>query len=151
MQTLLDTPHSLFSYAPLFRTLRAPTLSDLTGDFEAALVGPAWFCAVSRVSLRFGGLPDWFGKRFDGAGRGINLLGTEGALREALPMRVSVVPSLLDGNPVAAVRYAADAPFPWRYVVDELRVADERTLLGMTLLDLPVARRFALPFLLRRP
>lgn len=42
------------------------------------------------------------------------------------------------------------APFPWRFVRDELRAVDAPTLLGMTVVDLPVLRHLAFPFLLER-
>ncbi len=44
----------------------------------------------------------------------------------------------------------ASGPLPWRWVTDELRALDDRTLLGMTRIDLPGLRGLAFPFLLER-
>lgn len=150
MATTLPAPHPFFSYGRLFRDLAAPGLADLNGDFQSALVGPGWFQSVSRFSLRYGGLPDWYGKRFDAAGKGINLLQQHGAFQTTMPMQVRVEPSRLDGKPAAVVHYGSASPLPWRHVIDELRVLEGDTLLGMTLLDLPLMRGLPLPFLLYR-
>ena len=55
-------------------------------------------------------------------------------------MQCRECPSSLDGGPVAALSYGADGPVPWRWVTDELRALDERTLLGMTVINLPLLR-----------
>jgi hypothetical protein len=138
-----------FAYGRLFRGLSAPALGALTGDFEASFVGPAWFRSLSRAGVSMGGLPGWFGKRFDGEGQGMNLLRRDGALATVMPMEVRLEASRLDGAPVAAVHYALGTRLPWPYVIDELRVWEGSTLLGMTLLDVPGLRGVGLPFLLR--
>jgi hypothetical protein len=133
-----------------FGTLAPPALADLAGDHRAAFVGPSWFRALSRFSLSNGGLPNWYGKRFDGQGNGINLLGAKGALQAVMPMTARIEASRLDGKSVAAIHYAPESPFPWRHVIDELRVLDAGCLVGMTLFDAPFLRRMGLPFLLYR-
>src|SRR3546814_20332727 len=65
-------------------------------------------------------------------------------------MRLGEDASWADRRPVAVVSYAADAPRPWRWIRDEVRVLDADTLLGMTFTDGPGVRRLGLPFLLRR-
>jgi len=63
-------------------------------------------------------------------------------------MELHRAPSYRDRRPCAELRYHVG--FPWRFVVDEIREVDGETLLGMTRLDLPVARRFTFPFILQR-
>ena len=58
--------------------------------------------------------------------------------------------SLADGKPCAVLRYGAESPFPWRHVTDELRSLGDGKLLGMTVIDVPVLRGLAFPFLLVR-
>lgn len=77
------------------------------------------------------------------------------ALTQALA-RVTPGLSQVDGRPGLALHYngmaqaGVPAPFPWRFVRDELRAVDAPTLLGMTVVDLPVLRHLAFPFLLER-
>ena len=58
------------------------------------------------------------------------------------------------GKPGVALHYVPQdgkpAPTPWRWVRDELRAVDDDTLLGFTVVDLPLLRRMAFPFLLTR-
>ncbi len=150
MQNTRPAARPFFSYGKIFGRLSAPVLGELVGDFEAELRGPAWFRAISRFSLNLGGLPQWYGKRFDGEGQGVNLVMPKGSVETTMPMQVRVEPSTLDGKPAAVVHYAADARFPWPHVIDELRSWEANTLLGMTLVDVAGLRRFALPFLLHR-
>jgi hypothetical protein len=69
-------------------------------------------------------------------------------------MRVTPGRSRLDGRDGVELVYLPEdgrpAPLPWRWVRDELRAVDADTILGMTVVDLPLLRRFAFPFLLRR-
>jgi hypothetical protein len=44
--------------------------------------------------------------------------------------------------------YPAGSPFPWPWVIDEIRQLDPTTLLGMSLTTLQWMPRLALPFLL---
>lgn len=130
--------------------LRAPEPSELVGDLEASFVAPLKRLAPAGLGLV--GLPRWYGKRFrqDGAGlAGVNLLRTDSGLVETLPMTVRSEPSLADGRPTLAISYAADAPRPWRWVRDELRVLPDGTFVGMTFVRRPVVRVLGgTPFLL---
>jgi hypothetical protein len=94
------------------------------------------------------GLGGWWGKHFTADGSGMNLVRRGGELRRIFPIRLVPAPSLLDGRPCLSVRYKPECPYPWPHVVDELRSLDERTLLGMTMVNTGVLRKLALPFLL---
>lgn len=133
--------------------LPTPTTADLVGDWEADFVRPLRHVAPAGLGLV--GLPRWYGKRFVREGdrvEGVNLLRTDGAqLHETMPM--SLVPglSLIDGLPSLVVSYAPGTRRPWPWVRDELRVRPDGSLLGMTLVDLPVLRLVGgTPFLLHR-
>lgn len=121
---------------------------SLIGVFRAAFTGPAWLRAIAGPGLWPLGLGGWWGKTFDSAGQGFNLVRRGGQLQPRLPIRLSHAASRLDGQPCLAVAYAATAPFPWRWVVDEIRQLDAEVYLGMTLAALPGVRGQALPFLL---
>lgn len=145
--------HTVASLRRQWVALAAPRLEDLAGsDFEAAFVSPLRYVGPPGLTLL--GLPRWFGKRFRGTGTrltGVNLLLGDGGVTERLPMWVEIGPSLADDEPAALVHYAVDAPRPWRWVRDELRVLDDRHLVGMTYVDLPGLRRLSrVPFLLAR-
>lgn len=130
----------------------APT--DLVGDWEASFVRPLTRIAPPGLGLL--GLPNWYGKRFravEGEVSGVNLLRADGddALRETMPMSLSVQPSLVDGTPTLTVSYAPGTRKPWPWVRDEFRPRGEGILVGMTVVDLPGMRAVGgTPFLLTR-
>lgn len=139
----------------LFTSLEPPASAMLHGFFRATFIGPAWLRAVGRPSVELSGLPGWQGKRFLGADAATNVLLRRGTTTEALAMRLRTGASQVDGRTGVALHYvpSADgtpAPIPWRWVRDELRAVDDDTLLGFTIVDLPVLRRMAFPFLLTR-
>lgn len=138
----------------LFSTLPPPDAALRHGFFRARFIGPAWLRASGRPSVALSGLPGWQGKRFLNADDATNVLKKGDALVQALAMRVTPGTSQVDGRPGLALHYVAQdgvpAPFPWRFVRDELRAVDADTLLGMTVVDLPVLRHLAFPFLLER-
>lgn len=132
--------------------LPAPALEDVVGDLCAEFVTP--LRRLAPLGLGLVGLPRWHGKRFAPTGpgelAGINLLRAPGGgFEERLPMRAVLGAGLADGRPAVIVTYAADAPRPWRWVRDELRVLDDGVLVGMSYVDRPLLRRGGLPFLLR--
>lgn len=143
-------------------SLDAPDPNDLRGDHEAVFVRPLG--RVAPVGLGLVGLPRWFGKRFTSgdpsaeAGAearypsGTNLLRTaDGGLAEVMPMLVREGMSLLDGRPAVVIEYAPGTRRPWPWVRDELRRLDDTTLVGMTVVDVPVFRWMGgTPFLLRQ-
>ncbi|MBA4283904.1 MAG: hypothetical protein C0434_00025 [Xanthomonadaceae bacterium] len=142
---------------------RYPALPEPTalpvGDFEARLLGPAWFRHFARLGLAVGGLPRWHGKRFRADGSGVNLLrpASDGAPQvERLAMQLRLDRCRLDGRGVVRVGYDAAAVFPWPAVVDELRpwpAAGHEVWLGMARTDWRWSRGLSalrLPFALVR-
>ena len=134
--------------------LPAPALEDVVGVLRAEFVAPLRHVAPAGLGLV--GLPRWYGKRFTAFGPG-ELTGTNlvrvrhgSGFEERLPMRAVLGAGLADGLPAVVVTYAGDAPRPWRWVRDELRVTDAGVLVGMSYVDRPLLRRGGLPFLLHR-
>jgi hypothetical protein len=145
---------SLSALGAAFRAAPEPTLADLVGEHAAEFIGPGWLRAVAPTGLRILGMPGWCGKRFepdsgDGVLDGVNLLRSGERLIDSIPIKAAVGLSRMDGRPVLAVTYPADARFPWPHVVDELRPLGSDVLLGMTI-GIPRFRAVAIPFLLRR-
>ena len=138
----------LRSFRKLFLTLPLPEDGGLTGIFRAEFVGPSWLRATAPPALALGGLGGWWGKQFDGAGRGMNIVRRDGALSHTMPVALSVADSLVDRRPCLKVTYPTGSPIPWPLVVDELRFLDDDTLLGLTILNAGPLRRVAFPFLL---
>ena len=58
--------------------------------------------------------------------------------------------SFIDGREGLALHYQPGNPFPWMYIVDEIRLVDGQTLLGMTLANLRGLRSLAFPFILKK-
>ena len=140
--------HSLRGFRRLFITLPVPDAATLSGTFRAEFVGPGWLRKIAPTALVLGGLGGWWGKQFAGDGRGTNIVHRDGVLAPVMPVDLGLADSLIDRRPCVAVTYPAGSPFPWPWVVDELRFLDDDTLLGLTLLNLRGARRVAFPFLL---
>lgn len=134
----------------LFSNLPAPDAAMRRGFFRASFIGPRWLRMTGGPSVALSGLPGWQGKRFLSADSATNMLKKNGKLTQALSMTVVAGLSQVDGKPGVALHYGADARIPWRWVRDELRRVDEHTLLGMTVINLPVLRHLAFPFLLER-
>lgn len=139
----------------LFSSLKPPAAAMRHGFFRAAFIGPAWLRLSARPSLEVSGLPGWQGKKFLGADDATNILKKGDALVEALAMHVTPGISQVDGQQGVALHYVPGtdgkpAPLPWRWVRDELRAVDDNTILGFTVINLPLLRRMAFPFLLIR-
>lgn len=145
---------SLGELKQLFTSLPAPHPAMRQGFFRASFVGPAWLRLSARPSLELSGLPGWQGKKFLNADDATNILRKGDKLSESLAMRVTPGTSQIDGKQGLALHYVPQngkpAPAPWRWVRDELRAIDDNTILGMTVINLPVLRHFAFPFLLTR-
>ena len=145
---------SIGALKKLFSSLPPPAPDMRRGFFRASFIGPAWLRATGRPSVAVSGLPGWQGKKFFNADDATNVLKKNGALVEALAMRVTPGISRVDGRQGVALHYVPQngvpAPLPWRWVRDELRAVDANTLLGMTVIDLPLLRHLAFPFLLVR-
>lgn len=145
---------SLAELRRLFSSLPPPDAALRHGFFRATFIGPAWIRLSARPSLELTGLPGWQGKKFLTTEAATNVLKKRGNLVQALAMQVTPGVSAVDGKPGLALTYPPQngrpAPFPWRHVRDEMRVLDADTLLCMTIVDLPLLRHFAFPFLLTR-
>ncbi|MBP8055712.1 MAG: hypothetical protein KA314_07700 [Chloroflexi bacterium] len=141
---------SLPAFRRLFRTLSAPLLESLCGEFHSEIVGPAWMRWIAPPALVMGGLGGWRGKLFDDTGQGVNLVNRRGQMKQVLPMQLARQASLIDQQPVIAVTYAASAPPPWPWIIDELRQLNAQTVLGMTVATRLGLHRVAFPFLLHK-
>ena len=138
----------LSSFKPLFTTLAPPALASLQGVYRGQFTGPLWLRLTAAPSLVLAGLGGWWGKTFPGDATGLNLVLRHGRLQPCFPIRLALLPSLVDGKPCLAVHYTAECPFPWPHVIDELRCLDDTCLLGLTIINLGFLRRLAFPFLL---
>ena len=136
---------SLRDFPKLFASA---AIYDLQGIYRASFVGPGWLRATAGPAIAIGGLGGWWGKRFKEDGRATNLVRRGGKLESRLPMRLIATTSVLDGRPTLALIYSAENPFPWPYVVDELRALDPVTFLGMMHINAGPLRKIAFPFLL---
>jgi hypothetical protein len=124
----------------------------MQGIYQAVFVGPWWLRTIAGPGLYPLGLGGWWGKQFDGSGQGTNIVRRDGRLSPKLPVALAERSSLIDGRPCLAVIYPPESPFPWPWVVDELRSLDDERLLGMTLVARRPLYKIALPFqLTRRP
>jgi len=120
----------------------------MRGAYQAAFTGPWWLRTIAGPGLYPIGLGGWWGKQFDGHGQGSNIVRHGGKLTTKMPVRLAEEPSLIDGEPCLVVLYPPESPFPWPWVIDELRLLDDNRLLGMTLVTRPPLNKIALPFLL---
>lgn len=141
---------SLSHIRQVFNELEPAPVQVREGFFRACFIGPWWLRASAGPSVALSGLPGWQGKRFLDADTATNVLRTASGSVEKLRMQCREGASLVDGRQGVALHYGKDAVLPWRWVVDELRVLNEDTLLGMTVINLPVLRHLAFPFLLQR-
>ena len=141
---------SLTGLRRLFRDLPAPAPAMRAGFYQARFIGPWWLRSSGPLGVALGGLPGWQGKRFLSPDSATNVLARRGVQTECLHMHCSEGASPMDGRPSVQLHYGAQAPRPWRWVRDELRVLDSHHLLGMTVIDLPGLRGQAFPFLLQR-
>lgn len=141
--------HKLRDFPNLYRTLSIPDSAALSGYYRGSIPGPAWFQSIVRPLLAISGLGGWWGKYFDGDGNGTNLVEREGRLQQRLPVRAVNITSLVDSKPALALQYLPDNPFPWPFIVDELRQLEPGLLLGMMVVNISFLRRLAFPFLLQ--
>lgn len=148
--TALNPSASISELKQLFSSLPVPEPAMRQGFFRARFVGPFWYRPFGFPGTHLAGLPFWQGKKFLTADTATNILRKGDGVAEYLGMTVVAAPSLVDGKPGVSLRYGTQAPWPWRWVRDELRALDDRTILGITIVDLPLLRHFCFPFLLVR-
>ncbi|MDV8001382.1 hypothetical protein [Rhodococcus sp. IEGM 1408] len=145
LPTTLGALRTLFTQATPATNLPEP------GDYRISFIGPAALRVAAPRAIALGGMPGWQGKRFGDGGTAVNLLDDgNGSNREALPMRVTLERSWLDGLPTIVCSYGSDGPVPWRWVRDEFRALDDRRLLGLTFVGGPWSKVAAAPLLLTR-
>lgn len=137
------------SYIKLFESLPCPQAEQVNDCFLAEFIGPGWLRWLAPKLLPLGGLSGWEGKSLR-AEKAINLLRREGQLIEAIPMVRNESKSVLAEGDVLCLSYDKRAPVPLRALRDELRMLDDDTLLGLTVIDIPLLRKFPMPFLLKR-
>jgi hypothetical protein len=139
---------SLGEFPDLCASLKAPKISDFAGNYRGTFVGPGWLRVSAGPALAVSGLGGWWGKHFEADGRAVNLVQRGGKLEARFPMQLVEVISTFDGQPGLALHYGEENPFPWPYIVDELRQLGEGAFLGMTYVNTRALRGLAFPFLL---
>lgn len=133
-----------------FKTLAPIPITMRQGFYRASFIGPWWLRLIAPPSIALSGLTHWQGKKFIDDATATNILKHNSGLIEKLSMSCVEQTSLVDGRHGVVLLYGMQAPLPWRWVVDELRVLDENTLLCMTTINLPLIRHFSFPFVLSR-
>lgn len=141
---------SIKDFRILFHTLPVPEASSIRGTYRASFVGPAWLRASATPALAITGLGGWWGKEFHGDGTAINIVLRAGKFSTRFPMEFVKDRSFIDHKDGLALHYQRGSPFPWMYVVDEIRRVDENTLLGMTIPNVNGLRNLAFPFILQK-
>lgn len=141
---------SLKEFRSLFQSLQVPDPATLSGRWRAEFVGPAWLRASAGPALALSGLAGWWGKDIFPNGSAVNILLHNGNFSTRFEMYFLSEPSRIDGQPGLSIRYAQGNPFPWMFIVDELRRVNAATLLGLTIADVSGFRGMAFPFLLTK-
>lgn len=139
---------SLFEFPEYFSSLAAPRAESLQGLYSGSFVGPAWLRRLAGPLLAITRMGNWLGKDFDAEGRAINLVRTKEGIVQKFPMQLVEQESLIDGKPGLALRYESNNPFPWPWIIDELRSIQHDLVLGMTITQIGPLARLPLPFVL---
>jgi hypothetical protein len=139
---------SLTDFPEYFSSLEVPEPGSLPGLYKGYFIGPTWLRKLAKPLLVITGMGDWRGKSIDPHGNIINLVSTKRGLERKLPMKVIEQTSLIDGKPGIAFSYDASNPYPWPWVIDEMRSIGENWVLGMTLIQWGPLVRLPLPFVL---
>ena len=150
MQIAEFNQYPLRKFRDLFASLSVPEAASIRGKYHAAFVGPAWLRTSAGPSLQITGLGGWWGKEFHDDGTAINIVLRAGQFSTRFPMKFVNAKSFIDGRDGLALHYQPGNPFPWMFVVDEIRCMDESTLLGMTLANVSGLRGMAFPFILQK-
>lgn len=137
------------NFRSLFSELTIPEKDTLDGFYKGFFVGPGWLRKMAGPLLVITGLGGWWGKKFNGDDTAINLVKKEEQLKPKFPMHLVDTPSLIDGNPGLTLHYDKENPFPWPFIVDELRQLEPGIYLGMTYIRLKPLFLISLPFLLQ--
>jgi len=140
---------SLFDFPEYFSSLAAPRADALQGLYQGTFVGPAWLRRMAEPLLVITRMGKWLGKDIDAGGRAINLVRTNEGIVQKFPMQLVEQVSLIDGNLGLALSYEASNPYPWPWIVDELRSIQPELVLGMTITQIGPLARLPLPFVLQ--
>ncbi len=141
---------SLKQFRDMFTSLSIPIPNEIRGKYRAAFVGPGWLRASAAPALAITGLGGWWGKEFFSDGTAINIIFHAGNFSTRFSMKFVQAQSFIDKRGGLALHYQKGNPFPWMYVVDEIRRLDENTLLGMTIANVRGLRGLAFPFILQK-
>ena len=145
---LNQTPFGKFR--EIFSNLQIPEPASLIGVYQASFVGPAWLRTSADPALALSGLGGWWGKEFFENGTAINIILKGGIFSNRFSMKLISTPSFIDRQAGLYLHYQPGNPFPWMYVVDEIRQLDQNNLLGMTMANVTGLRGLAFPFLLQK-
>jgi len=140
---------TLKQFRNLFIALPVPESASIRGIYRASFVGPSWLRTSAKPALALSGLGGWWGKEFHTDGTAVNIVLRAGSLSTHFPMKLVKTESFIDGKKGLALHYQAGNPFPWMYIVDELRHIDDTNLLGMTIANLKGLRQLSFPFILQ--
>jgi len=140
---------ALFEFPEYFSSLPVPRIDSLQGVYKGSFVGPSWLRGLAVPLLVITRMGKWLGKDFDSGGKVINLVRTKEDIVQKFPMRLVEQDSLIDGKPGLALRYEASNPFPWPWIVDELRRIQPDLVLGMTITQIGPLAHLPLPFALQ--
>lgn len=140
----------LNQFRELFKSLPVPAAGSLPGVYLAAFVGPGWLRSSAGPALALSGLGGWWGKEFFQDGSAVNILCRSGVFTDKFRMNMVDCASMIDAQNGLSLNYQPGSPFPWMFIVDELRRMDDNCLLGMTMVNLPGLRGFSFPFILRK-
>ena len=143
----------------LFRTLPAPTLAEMQGEYAARLLRqPTLFTQLTGQGLLHAPLlPRWRAKAFRpvdaGTGRGYNTFAAFGRILQRYPMHTLIAPSRFDGQPAFQLVYRHFRSLcGFIHMVDEVRRLGDGRYLGIGTWGFSgKQRQVALPFLLEGP
>lgn len=142
----------------LFRTLEAPTVAEMHGEYAARLLRqPGVIAQVLGHGLLSNPVMPWLCKAFRPVdretGRGYNTFRIGGRVVQRFPMQTRLAPSRFDGKPAYQLIYGAYRSLCGDiHMVDEVRQFSPGVYLGMGTWGFTDGqRRIALPFLLEGP
>ena len=144
----------------LFKTLEAPTIAEMHGEYSASLLKQPTLLAtvIGRLNLNNPLMSGtWLCKAFRplsaSEGRGYNGFRHFGRITRRFPMQTLIAPSRYDGRPAYQLVYRAYHSMSGDlHMVDEVRRVAPRVYLGIGTWGFSSAQRLVpLPFLLTGP
>jgi len=142
----------------LFKTLEAPKIEDMQGEYAARLLAqPSWLAAVAGRATLYNPLRHWLSKAFrpvdQETGRGYNTFLQRKRIVQCYPMLTKIASSRFDGKPVYQLEYRHfHSACGSIYMVDEVRRLTSDLYLGIGTYGFTDAQRLIpYPFLLKGP